>query len=207
MRRREFITLLGGAAAAWPMAARGQQPSMPVIGYMSVAPRVDHYDFEFRRGLSEAGFVAERNVAIEYRWAEGRHDRMPAFGAEIVRRQVNLIAAMGGSTAPKAAKAATSTIPIVFSIGDADPVAAGLVASLARPGGNATGASLMGGALGMKRVGLLRELVPSATAFAVLANPNNPNSRPDVSEVETAVRAAGLKLVVLRASTVSELDA
>ena len=210
MRRREFITLLGGSGlllATKARRARAQQPAIPVIGYMSVAPRADHYDVEFHRGLGEAGFVEGRNVAIEYRWAEGQHDRLPALAADLVSRRVNLIAAMGGSTAPKAAKAATSTIPIVFSIGDADPVQAGLVLSLARPGGNVTGASLMGGTLGVKRVGLLRELVPVATAFAVLANPNNPNSRPDVSEVETAVRTAGLRPVILQASEAAEFDA
>jgi putative ABC transport system substrate-binding protein len=206
MRRREFLSLLAGATS-WPLAARAQQPAMPVIGYMSVAPRADHYDGEFRHGLGEAGFVVERNVAIEYRRAEGQHDRLPAFAADLVSRRVNLIAAMGGSTAPQAAKAATSTIPIVFSIGDADPVQAGLVISLARPGGNVTGASLMGGALGVKRVGLLRELLPGATAFAVLANPNNPNSNSDVSEVEAAVRAAGVRPVILQASASAELDA
>jgi putative tryptophan/tyrosine transport system substrate-binding protein len=207
MQRREFISLLGGAAAAWPITARAQQTALPVIGYLSVVGHTDESHDAFRRGLAETGLIDSRNVAVEYRWAEGQHDRLPALAADLVSRKVNLIAAIGASTAAKAAKAATSTIPIVFVMGDTDPVQAGVVTSLARPDGNTTGVSLMGGALGVKRVGLLRELLPNATVFAVLANPNNSNSTPDVREIEEAVKAIGLKAVVLHASAIGEFDA
>jgi putative tryptophan/tyrosine transport system substrate-binding protein len=209
LKRREFIALLGGAAAAWPLAARAQQPAMPVIGYLD--PRSPHTIADqlraFRQGLKDSGYVEGENVAIEYRWAEGQFDRLAALAAEMVRRRVAVIATSGGPAAAFAAKAATTTIPIVFISGE-DPVKLGLVASLARPGGNITGINFLSGELTAKRLGLLRELVPGAARVAVLVNPaNTVNAETTLRDVEPAARAMGLQIEVLKASTSREIDA
>jgi putative ABC transport system substrate-binding protein len=208
VKRRQFISLLGGAAAAWPFAARAQQPAMPVIGYLHSLSRSELNEVveAFLGGLRGAGFVDGHNVAIEYRFAEGRFERLPEMAADLVRRGVDVLAASGGSPSVLAAKAATTTIPIVFMTGDIDPVQAGIVASLSRPGGNITGVSLLGGFLGPKRLEILREIVPGSAVVAVLVNPSNRNADPDVKEVEAAVRAAGLKLVVARATANTEFE-
>jgi putative tryptophan/tyrosine transport system substrate-binding protein len=206
VRRREFITLLGGAAAVWPRAVGAQQPAMPVIGLLdqrspdALADRLRG----FRQGLKDAGFVEGQNAAIEYRWAENQVDRLPALAADLVRRQVAVIVAPAGLAPALAAKAATKTIPIVFVIAD-DPVRLGLVASLARPGGNLTGINFLSGELTAKRLELLRELMPSATRMAVLVNPANAEN-PE-REVETAARSIGLQIQTLNASTIREINA
>jgi ABC-type uncharacterized transport system substrate-binding protein len=206
-KRREFITLLGGAAATWPLAARAQQPAIPVIGYLHPASPDTFADRvrAFRQGLKETGFVEGENVAIEYRWAEDQIDRVPALAAELVRRQVAVIAAAGG--AELSAKAATTTIPIVFVAGY-DPVKSGLIASLARPGGNATGISFLATELVAKRLELLRELVPAASRIAVLVNPSNTvTAETQAKDVEAAARSKGLQILVLNASSSRELEA
>jgi putative tryptophan/tyrosine transport system substrate-binding protein len=208
MKRREFITLLGVAVAAWPFAARAQQPAMPVIGYLSSRSPDDtrHLLAAFLRGLTEAGYVEGQNVAIEYRWALGQYDRLPALAAELVRRPVALITTTGGEPAALAAKAATSTIPIVFLIGG-DPVALGLVASYNRPGGNATGLNILATTLEGKRLGLLHELVPQAATIGVLLNPKFRPADNQLKDLQQAAPSIGLQIHVLRASTDSELDA
>jgi putative tryptophan/tyrosine transport system substrate-binding protein len=206
VKRRAFITLLGSAAAVWPRAVGAQQPAMPVIGLLdqrspdALADRLRG----FRQGLKDAGFVEGQNAAIEYRWAENQVDRLPALAADLVRRQVAVIVAPAGLAPALAAKAATKTIPIVFVIAD-DPVRLGLVASLARPGGNLTGINFLSGELTAKRLELLRELMPSATRMAVLVNPANAEN-PE-REVETAARSIGLQIQTLNASTIREINA
>ena len=206
MRRREFITLVGGVSIAWPLVVRAQQKAMPVIGYLGSGSPGTSAPFvaAFHRGLGESGYVEGRNVAIEYRYAEGRNDRLPALAADLVGRKVDVIVATGGS-APRAAKAASQTIPIVFTIGG-DPVAAGLVSDFARPGGNVTGVSWLGGELTSKRLELVSELVPHARAIALLVNPNNPQTRM-VREMQEAARAKGVQLPILYAGSESEIDA
>jgi ABC-type uncharacterized transport system substrate-binding protein len=206
--RREFITLLGGPAAAWPLAARAQQPAMPVIGFLNLSS-FDGFTEPlraFRQGLKDTGYVEGENVAIEYRWADNHADRLPGLAAELVRRQVAVIAAFGGGAPATAAKAATTTIPIVFSVGD-DPVQLGLVASLARPSGNLTGVNFLTVELAGKRLELLRELVPGVIRIAVLVNPTNPaTAESTLTGVEAAARAMRLQLQVLNASNGREID-
>jgi putative ABC transport system substrate-binding protein len=206
MTRREFITLLG-AAAAWPLTARAQQPAMPVIGFLhSASPGpYAHLLAAFREGLRETGYVEGKNVAIEYRWAEGRYDRLPALAAELVRLNVALIAAAGGEPSPLAAKAATSTIPIVFTAGG-DPVEAGLVASLGLPGGNITGTTIMGLQMGPKRLDIVKQLVPTAGNITMLVNPNFPTVPGEVRDMQEAARALGIEVTVLNASTEGEIE-
>jgi ABC-type uncharacterized transport system substrate-binding protein len=202
-RRREFITLLGGAAAAWPFAARAQQPAIGFLSSQSPDPSANLVA-ALRRGLSEIGFIESQNVAIEYRWAEGRYDRLPALAAELVRRPVAVIVA-SAPPAALAAKAATSTIPIVFS-GGIDPVKLGLVAALNRPGGNVTGVTQFSTALEGKRLEFLHQLVPNATVFALLVNPTFPGTDAIINDMQTAARTLGVKLNVLNASSEDDLD-
>jgi putative ABC transport system substrate-binding protein len=206
MRRREFITLLGGAVS-WPLAARAQQQSMPVIGVLdSRAPNdLPQVLAAFRQGLGEAGYVEGRNVAIEFRFAEYQIDRLPALAADLVRRRVAVIATFGTPAVP-AAKAATTTIPIVFQTG-IDPVAAGFITSLNRPGGNLTGVTALSGALLAKRLELLHELVPTANLIAFLMNPSGSGSEQDIKEVQAAARTLGLLVQVLNASSERDIDA
>ena len=208
MRRREFITLLGGATVAWPLAARAQQPAMPVIGFLTSLGRNDRPTLgeAFRRGLGEAGFAEGRNVTIEYRFAEDQYDRLPALAADLVSRKVAVIAATGGGASVLAAKASTTTIPIVFTTGG-DPVQLGYVASLNRPGGNVTGVSWFGTLLSGKGLGLLHELVPNAAVIGLLTNPKLPESTRLTSDAEEAARTLGRQLLVLNAGTPSEIDA
>jgi putative tryptophan/tyrosine transport system substrate-binding protein len=207
VKRREFIALLGGSAAVWPLATRAQQPALPVIGflasYSASADAAAQNVAAFRQGLSEAGYVEGRNVMIEYRYGEGNYDRLPELAAELVRRQVNVLVAGGGSGL--VAKAATTTIPIVTAIGG-DPVLSGHVASLNRPGGNLTGVALFAYSLGPKRLEVLRELIPNAKLIVVLANPANIQALSDTRDVEAAARAAGQQIAVLTATSESEFE-
>jgi putative ABC transport system substrate-binding protein len=206
-RRREFILALGGAAVTWPVAARAQQAPMPAVGFLHSAS-VRNFELvnAFREGLASAGYVEGRNVAIEYRWAESQLDRLPALAADLVRRPVAVIAACGSPAAALAAKSATTSIPIVFESG-ADPVQIGLVASLNHPGGNVTGITNVSGELAAKRVGLLRELVPSATSIAVLINPSRPGADAQSAQIHEATRAIGLPLHIVKAASEHDLDA
>ncbi len=208
MKRRDFITLLGGAALTWPRDVHAQQLATPVIGFLSsrspgeTAPSVA----AFRTGLAKAGYVEGQNVTIEYRWAEGRYEQLPALAADLVRRQVAVIVATGGEVSALAAKAATSTIPIVFTSGG-DPVNLGLVASLNRPGGNATGASLFFGLFAPKRLELLQQLVPKAAVFGVLVNPGFPSAEQETKDMLAAGRTLGRQVHIMTASTEGEIDA
>ena len=207
MWRRNFIALLGGATT-WSILARAQQPEMRVIGCLNsaAAEPIAHLLAAFKRGLSEPGYIEGQNVAIEYRLAGGQYDRLPALAADLVNRRVSVIATGGGTVSALAAKAATATIPIVF-ISDSDPVKIGLVASINRPGGNVTGIHQLTAGLEAKRVGLLHELVPSATTIAVLVNPNYPDAEAQIREVQDAARTLGLQLHILKASSESDFDA
>jgi putative tryptophan/tyrosine transport system substrate-binding protein len=207
MRRRDFITLLGGAAV-WPLAARAQQPAMPVIGFLNAASAGPFRQqiAAFREGLKESGYVEGQNVAVEYRWAEGQYDRLPALAVDLVRRQVSVIVAGGGAPAVLAAKTATTVIPIVFSAG-ADPVGLDLVASLNRPGGNITGVYHFTTGLEAKRLGLLHEMVPKATTIAVLVNPNYSDAENQLRDVQEAAVPLGVQFVVVRANAESDFDA
>jgi putative ABC transport system substrate-binding protein len=205
MRRRDFITLLGGAAAAWPLAARAQQP-MPAIGFLSSGTLgADKRLTAFRQGLARGGYIEGRNITIESRWAEDQYDRLPALAADLVQRRVAVIATAGAVNAPLAAKAATTTIPIVFVVGS-DPIKSGLVTSLARPGGNMTGFTRLDTELLAKRLEILRELVPNATAIGLLVNPSNPNTEPSVRELQGMAQAAGWVLHVAAAAAEPDLD-
>jgi putative ABC transport system substrate-binding protein len=208
MRRREFISLIGGAAAAWPLAAHAQQPATPVIGFLSSAsPNLYVVRLRaFRQGLKESGYVEGQNVAIEYRWAEGQNNRLPALATELARRPVTVLVAGGGTPTAVAVKAATTTVPIVFAVA-VDPVKAGLVASLIRPGGNMTGVTNLGVEVGPKRLELLRELFPTATTIAVLVNPANPAlAEPFVRALLPVASTFGVQLHVLNASSDRDLD-
>jgi putative ABC transport system substrate-binding protein len=208
MKRRDFITLLGSAAAGWSLAARAQQPAMPVIGYLGrespavFASRVR----AFRQGLGETGYAESRNVAIEFRWAEGQHTRLSALAADLVDRQVAVIVAPGGAPGPLAAKSVTTTIPIVFEMG-ADPIAIGLVGNLNRPGGNITGVSSLNVEVTPKRLEIMHEVAPTAAEIAVLINPTSPTADSQLRNLQAAARALGLHLHVLHASTERDFDA
>jgi putative ABC transport system substrate-binding protein len=206
MRRRKFIALLGGATT-WPIVAHAQQPVMPVIGCLNsaAAAPIAHLLAAFRLGLGETGYVEGQNVAIEYRLAEGHYDRLPALAADLVNRQVSVIATGGGTISALAARAATTTIPVVF-VSDSDPVKTGLVASINRPGGNVTGIHQLTAGLEAKRIGLLHELVPGATTIAVLVNPNYTDAEAQIKEVQEAARTLRLDLPILKASSDSDFD-
>jgi putative tryptophan/tyrosine transport system substrate-binding protein len=208
VRRRELIALLGGAGA-WPLAARGQEPFKPVIGFLNIAsPETwEAYVAGFKQGLAQVGFVEGVNVAIEYRWARGQYDRLSALAADLADRKVAVIAANGSSRSVLAAKSATSTIPIVFTFGDGDPVQHGLVESMNRPGGNITGISMFAGALEPKRLELLHEIVPNATVIHMLVNPNTAGAVQDIPDVAVAARGIGLRLQVIPAGTQADIDA
>jgi putative ABC transport system substrate-binding protein len=208
MRRREFIALVGGAAAAWPLTTRAQQLPMPVIGYLSGTSHADARAqgnlTAFLQGLGRAGYIEDHNVKIEYRWAESQYDRLPGMAADLVRRQVTVIAA-GGTPAARAAKAATTVVPIVFETGG-DPINLGLVAGLNRPGPNITGVTQLSSELVSKRLGLLHELIPTATVIGLLLNPTDPRGDTQSSEVQGAAHALGLQIHIVNASTGGEID-
>ena len=206
MRRREFITLVGGAVVAWPLAARAEQPAMPVIGFVNAGSSDAPLAAAFRKGLNEAGYFEGQNVTVDYHWLEGQFDRLPAVMADLVDRRAAVIATPAGNFAALAAKAATTAIPIVFGVGE-DPVKLGLVASLARPGGNLTGINFLGNELAVKRLALLHELVPKAVRIVVLVNPANiPATESALRDIPDAARAIGLQIQVLNASTRREIE-
>jgi putative ABC transport system substrate-binding protein len=207
VKRRQFITLLGGAAAAWPVAARAQQAPIPVVGFLGTTTPEDFADrvASFREGLKETGYVEGRNVVVEYRWPEGNYDRLASLAAHLVRRQVAVIAAVGGEPSPRAAKASTTTIPIVFSIGG-DPVRLGLVPSLNRPGGNITGVNFFQSDLGAKRLGLLHELLPKTTIVGILANPTFVDAEAEIRDAKAAALLLGRQIHVVEANTVEKID-
>jgi len=207
INRREFITLLGGAAAAWPIAARAQQSAMPVVGFLSGRSPADSVAEigGFHRGLAETGFIEGKNVAIEFRWADGHYDRLPALASELVGERVAVIAAVGGGASGLAARAATASVPIVFASGG-DAVKIGLVTSLNRPGGNVTGVNIIFGALGAKRLELLHDLVPAAGAVGMLVNPDYPSAPIEVQDVEAAARRLGLRMHIFNARTERDIE-
>jgi putative ABC transport system substrate-binding protein len=207
MRRRDFIKGIVGSATAWPLVARAQQPALPVVGWLhsATAKFATHLTSAFRNGLSEAGYVEGQNVPIEYRFADNQYERLPGLAGELIRHPVSLIVA-GSPPAALAAKVATTAIPIVFVVG-LDPIAAGLVASFNRPGGNATGITLITGPLTQKRLEILRELVPKAAKVVMLVNPTSPDAVPEIRDAQAAALATGLQITMLNASTASELDA
>src|SRR5260370_1683681 len=209
MKRRDFLAFVGGGAAAWLLVLRAQQPAMPVIGFLSSAsPGESTFVASSHRGLTEAGYVEGENVAIEYRWAEGQYDRLPALASDLVRRQVALIVSTGGTQSARAAKAATATIPVLF-ISGGDPIQAGLVTSMNRPGGNATGATVLTGVLLPKRLELLRELLPTGATIPALLNPSALGAArpPEAKDLEPATRSAGQRVMVLKASSETDFDA
>ena len=207
MRRRDFVKVIGGTVAAWPLAARAQQPVMPVIGLLSslILSERPRIMAAFQQGLNVVGFVEGQNAVLEHRFAEGHYDRLPALAADLVRHQVAVIAAISGTPAAMAAKSATATIPIVFAMGS-DPVEFGLVTSLNRPGGNVTGVTFFTAALGAKRLELLRELVSKATTIALFVNPDNPPSAADAANVQAAARSLGQQVELLKASAGHDID-
>jgi len=207
MRRREFITLLGGAAASWSLAARAQQPAIPEVGFLSSTSSAAYAPLvaAFLEGLKEAGFIEGRNVTITYRWGDGQFDRLPALVDNLVSRKVAVIMVGGGGVTALAAKQATSTIPIVFATGS-DPVKLGLVASLNRPGGNITGVNSLAVGLGQKRLQLLRDLLPTAVTIGFLLNPGSPNVPFDIPEMQSAARALGRQLLIVNAGTEHDID-
>ena len=208
MKRRELIALLGGAAAAWPLAARGQPPTMPVIGLLSVRSPDEsaHLLRAFRGGLAQDGVIEGRNVAIEYRWAHGEYDQLPALAAELVHIPVAILVALGGEPAAGAATAATATIPVV-AVFSTDPVKSGLIASLSRPGGNVTGISNLSTAMEPKRLGLLHDLVPQAKAFGALLNPEFPTFADQLADIQAAAQTTGVEIHVFRAGTDHDIEA
>jgi ABC-type uncharacterized transport system substrate-binding protein len=207
MRRREFITLLSGASIAWPLAVRAQQPATPLVAFVNAGSSDPPLAAAFRKGVNEAGYVEGQNVTVEYHWLEGKFDRLPTLMAELAHRRVAVIATPAGNFAALAAKAATAEVPIVFGVGE-DPVKLGLVASLARPGGNLTGINFLANELAAKRLALLHELVPKAVRIAVLVNPANvPATESTLRDLPNAARAVGLQIQVLNASTSSEIEA
>jgi putative tryptophan/tyrosine transport system substrate-binding protein len=205
--RRHVITLLGGAAAAWPLAARAQQSALPVVGFVHAGSSYAPWGNAFRKGLNESGYVEDQNVTVEYHWLDGQYDRLPLLMADLARRRVTVIATPGGNYAAQAARAATTTIPIVFGVGD-DPIKLGLVTNLARPGGNATGINFFVQEVATKRLGLLHDLVPKAVRLAVMINPANvPTAEATLRDIPEAARASGLQIQVLNASTSREIEA